>query len=294
MKRSKQVLTVLFAAGISAGFGGCSGNPSASQKVPQQKPNIIIIYTDDVGYGDISCYGAFAVKTPHIDRLAKEGVRFTNAYACASTCTPSRYALLTGEYNWRKPPGWHIGNLKGTSIAPGDAGMLIDPAKPTLPSVLKDEGYSTAVIGKWHLGLGLAGKLNWNTKIKPGPKEIGFDYSFIIPATIDRVPCVYVENGSVVGLDPDDPIHVSFSKPLGADSTIYNPSVTPDKIVSYERPSDEKLIGGNKRKIKMFPSFGHDQTIVNGIPRIGYMTGGYAARWKDETLAEVITQKALA
>ena len=257
------------------------------------KPNIIIIYTDDVGYGDIGCYGAVAVKTPHIDRLAKEGIRFTNAYACASTCTPSRYALLTGEYNWRKPSGWHVGNLKGTSIAPGDAGMLIDTEKPTLPSVLKEAGYSTAVVGKWHLGLGVPGKLDWNTKIKPGPKEIDFDYSFIIPATGDRVPCVYVENGWVVGLNSDDPIHVSFDTPLGADSTIFNPNVTPDQIVSYEKPYEEKLESNNKGKVKMYPSFGHDQTIVNGIPRIGYMTGGYAARSKDETIAEGITGKAL-
>jgi arylsulfatase A-like enzyme len=258
-----------------------------------QQPNIIIIYTDDVGYGDLSCYGATSVKTPNIDRLAQDGLRFTRAYACASTCTPSRYALLTGEYHWRKPPGWRIGNLEGVSIAPGDAGLIIDTAKATLPAVLKNAGYSTAVIGKWHLGLGPVGGPEWNIEIKPGPRDIGFDYSFIIPATGDRVPCVYVENGLVAGIDPNDPIQVSFNAPIGADSTIYNPNVTPGEIVSYDKPPEMMSIENDTSNIKMHPSFGHDQTIVNGIPRIGYMTGGYSARWKDEDIADVITGKAL-
>lgn len=257
----------------------------------EQKPNIIIIYTDDVGYGDIGCYGSDEVSTPNIDRLASEGIRFTNAYSCASTCTPSRYALLTGEYHWRKPPGWSVGKIKGVSIAPGDVGMLIDPAKPTLPSLLKSSGYKTAVVGKWHVGLGQEGGPDWNGIIKPGMPEIGFDYSFLIPVTGDRVPCVFVENSRVAGLDPDDPIQVSYKEPIGPDSLIYNPDITPDVIVSYKKPNDFGRDG--KRGIKMHPSFGHDQSIINGIPRIGYMTGGRSALWKDEEIAGIITAKAL-
>lgn len=267
---------------------------SVSNQSSSSKPNIVIIYTDDLGYGDLSCYGAGEVQTPNIDKLASKGLRFTNSYAASSTSTPSRYSLLTGEYHWRRPPGWNVGELKGTSIAPGDAGMLIPTSISTLPSILNEQGYTTGVVGKWHLGLGPVGGPDWNGIIKPAPEDIGFDYSFLIPATGDRVPCVYVENRKVVGLDPSDPVSVSYKEPLGDDSTIYNPAVTPGTIVSYKLADKDNPDFFNKRPdIIMHPSFGHDQTIVNGIPRIGYMTGGYSARWKDEKIAETLTQKAL-
>ena len=266
-----------------------------NDRTEDKKPNIVIIYTDDVGYGDISSYGATRVETPNIDQLASNGLLFTNAYAPSATCTPSRYGLLTGEYYWRTPPEWRVGEVEGVSIAPGDAGMIIDTEQPTVASVLQSAGYTTAVVGKWHLGLGpLGGGQDWNDVIKPGPEEIGFDYSFLIPSTGDRVPTVYVENQRVVDLDPDDPIQISFHEPIGHDSTIYNPNVTPAEIVSYpEYPNNDIIDPGTRERVKMHPSFGHDQTIVNGIPRIGYMTGGYSARWKDEDMADEITGKAL-
>jgi arylsulfatase A-like enzyme len=250
-----------------------------------ERPNIIVIYTDDVGYGDISCYGSPYVETPEIDRIALNGLRFTNAYATSATCTPSRHGLLTGEYPWRRPD---------TRIARGDAAMIIKPGTITIPSVLKELGYSTAVVGKWHLGLGPDGGPDWNAEIRPGPEDLGFDYAFLIPATGDRVPCVYLENRRVVGLDPNDPIQVSFSKKIGHDSTIYNPEAPPDRIVIYDHPSEAKPgAPGARTDMKMHPSAGHDKTIVNGISRIGYMTGGYAARWRDEDMADVITERAL-
>jgi arylsulfatase A-like enzyme len=226
-----------------------------------QRPNVVLIYADDLGYGDISCYGATKVSTPNIDRIASRGMRFVNAHAPSATCTPSRYAMLTGEYAWRK---------KGTGVLPGDARLIIQPGRTTLPSMFKKAGYATGAVGKWHLGLG-EGNLDWNTEIKPGPLDIGFDYCFLLPATGDRVPCVYVENRRVVGADPNDPIEVSYEKQIG----------------------DEPTGKDHPELLKMHPSHGHNQTIVNGVSRIGYMKGGKAARWVDEEIADVITGKAV-
>jgi arylsulfatase A-like enzyme len=229
---------------------------------PADRPNIVLVYADDLGYGDVGCYGATKIATPNIDRLSREGIRFTNAHSTAATCTPSRYSLLTGEYAWRR---------KGTGILPGDARLIIAPGRITLPSVLKDAGYATGVVGKWHLGLG-GTELDWNGEISPGPLDIGFDSCFLIPATGDRVPCVFVKNRRVAGLDPKDPIRVSYGAPVGSEPT------------GKDHPE----------LLKMRPSHGHDQTIVNGISRIGYMSGGHAARWVDEDIADVLTGKAKA
>ena len=258
------------------------------QKNNQELPNIIVVYVDDLGYGDLSSYGATHINTPNVDRLAKEGLLFTNAYATASICTPSRYSFLTGKYHWRNTTTWSVGNIKDVSIAPGDAGLTIDTSQTTVAKELKQNGYTTGVVGKWHLGLGPTGGPDWNGEIMLGPGDIGFDYTFIMPATADRVPCVFVENRQVVGLDPSDPIHVSYGEPIGDTSTIYNLEAETGTVVSYDSRTRRK-----NDLVDMHPSFGHDQTIVNGIPRIGYMTGGKAALWQDDQIAETLTQKAL-
>ena len=234
---------------------------SASAKTGTRPPNIVVILSDDVGYGDLSCYGATAVHTPRIDSLAREGLRFTNAHSDAATCTPSRYAMLTGSYAWRKD---------GVQILPGDAKLLIDTKQPTIATVLKSAGYTTGLVGKWHIGLG-NGEIDWNGEIRPGPCEVGFDDAFYFPATADRVPTVYVHNHRVVGLDPADPIKVSYSDKIGTEPT---------------GKEDPELL-------KMKLSEGHDGTIIDGISRIGFMTGGKSARWVDEDIAATFTGKAV-
>ena len=232
-------------------------------KVSKTHPNIIYIYAYDLGYGDVSCYGADKINTPNIDALASSGIRFVNAHSASATCTPSRFALMTGQYPWR---------VKGTGILPGDAALIIPQDKITLPRLLKNAGYTTGIVGKWHLGLGEQIDKNWNQQISPGPNEIGFDYSFIFPATADRVPTVFLENQKVLAFDSLDPIEVSYSKPVGKDPT------------GKEHP---ELL-----KMKSSPGQGHDQTIVNGIGRIGYMSGGHKARWVDEEVSLTFLEKA--
>ena len=237
---------------------------SATQMMAQQKPNVIVFYADDLGYGDLQCYGGKNVPTPNIDRLASEGCRFTNAFAVAATSTPSRYSLLTGQYAWRK---------SGTDIARGDAGMIIRPEQYTMADMFKNEGYVTSAFGKWHLGLGdKTGTQDWNAPLAMGLSDIGFDYSYIMAATADRVPCVFIENGRVANWDPTAPIEVSYDHPFpGVPTGKEHPELC------YNQQSD----------------FGHNMAIVNGIGRIGYMKGGGRALWKDEHLADSIIGHAI-
>lgn len=232
----------------------------AQSKPNPAKPNIVLIYADDVGFGDVSCNGSASFQTPHIDRIAREGIRMTDAHSSAATCTPSRFAMLTGQYAFRH---------KGTGVLPGDANLIVKPGTKTLATVLKSAGYTTGVVGKWHLGIG-DDKVDWNKEITPNPNSIGFDYHFVIPATGDRVPCVYVEQGRVVDLDPSDPIEVSYKQRIGT-----------------EKSGAEAI-----DQLTTKWSHGHDQTIVNGVSRIGWMTGGKKARWIDEDMADVLTTKA--
>lgn len=243
---------------VATGIGVLSG-VNASAQSPQQ-PNVVIIVADDLGYGDLSCYGATTIQTPGMDRIAKEGIRFTQGYCTAATSTPSRYSLLTGLYPWTN---------KDAKILPGNAALIIDTQQATLPKVMKQAGYMTGSVGKWHLGLGDGG-VDWNKTVYPGAREVGYDYSFIQAATNDRVPCIFIENGKGIGLEPDDPLYVSYK----------------------ENYPGEPTGKDNPELVRMHPSVGHAGSIVNGVPRIGFQKGGKAAQWKDEEMAELFLEKA--
>ena len=229
-----------------------------------EQRNVIIVYADDLGFGDLGCYGSHQIETPNLDRLCREGLKFTNAYATSAVCTPSRYSILTGRYPFRNSQA---------HILPGDAGCIIDPALDTMPRLFQRAGYHTGIVGKWHLGLS-DGRcpIDWNQEINLTPIDLGFDESFIFPATADRVPCVYVEGRSVVNLDPEDPIEVSYESECPFDD-----------IPTYHK---------NPELLEMESSNGHDMSIVGGIGRIGYMRGGRKAIWRDEDLAETFLGRA--
>lgn len=250
MQYSKQLVS-LFLIILFVSCGSKTKKKTA-EETSNKKPNIVIIYADDLGYGDLSCYGATELTTPNFDRIANQGIKFTNGYATSPTCTPSRFSMLSGIYPFRS---------KKASILPGNAPLLFEIGKQTLPSMLHDAGYFTGVIGKWHLGLG-GENLDWNKEIKPGPREIGFDYSYVMASTNDRVPSVYVKNHHIAGLDTNDPIEVSYIKNFEGE------------------PTGKK----NPELLKVHPSHGHNQSIHNGISRIGYMQGGKSALFIDEDM----------
>ena len=228
------------------------------KSIDKQHPNIVLIVADDLGYGDLSCYGADAIQTLGMDRIANEGIRFTQGFCTAATSTPSRYSVMTGRYPWTD-----------AKILPGNAKLIIDTEAITLPKVMKQAGYITGSVGKWHIGLG-DGNVDWNKRVYPGASEIGYDYSFIQAATNDRLPCVFLENNKVIGLEAEDPLYVDYRKNFPGEPTGKD----------------------NPELLRMHPSVGHAGSIVNGVPRIGFQKGGKAAQWRDEDMAQLFLQKA--
>ena len=177
------------------------------------RPNIILIFVDDLGYGDISCMNpASGIRTEHVDRLAEQGMRLTDCHSTSALCTPSRYGLLTGRYNWRS-------RLK-SSVLPGQSFPLLEAGRETMASLLKKQGYRTACVGKWHLGLGWQTKngydlpatyqdpnvdqdrcfagIDFTAPIADGPNQHGFDYFYGMPASLDQPPFVRIENDRVI------------------------------------------------------------------------------------------------
>ncbi|MBR1871260.1 MAG: sulfatase-like hydrolase/transferase [Kiritimatiellae bacterium] len=247
----------------------CAAIAAAGAAKPQA---VVIFYADDLGYFDTSTYGSQHIPTPNLDALAAEGVKFLDAHSATSVCTPSRYSLLTGNYAFRRKNN-HILDGDAKLILPLEGGGVL-----TLPAMMREAGYRTAAIGKWHLGLGAGSEpTDWNSRVSPGPREVGFESSYIMAATADRVPCVFLRDGNVVGLDPADPIEISYSR---SPDPIWEGEITaktnPELLKWWGRSADKQ----------------HDKTIIDGISRIGHQRGGKAANWKGEDIADVLAEEA--
>lgn len=219
-------LTLLFGL-LSCGFGD-----QKSSSAEGNLPNVILIYADDLGYGDLSCQGATKVQTPHIDQLAAQGRRFTDAHSVSAVCTPSRYALLTGEYPIKINSWGPLSTLEK---------LLIDTSTLTVGKVFQNKGYRTACLGKWHLGFGKE-KNDWQVPLGLGPNEVGFDYYWGIPFVNSGSPFVYVENKTVVGHDPNDPL-VYLGRNYKGD---LQPSPTPTFPKEASRKSPNLFAGALK------------------------------------------------
>ena len=263
-KMNRREFLFSFAAFAAAGL-------TDAIKAGHRPQAVVIFYADDLGWGDTATYGQRLIPTPNLDALAAEGRLFTDAHSPTAVCTPSRYSLLTGDYAFRRP---------GTNILDGDAKLILprsDGAKLTLPAMMKASGYRTAVIGKWHLGLGEGdAPIDWNRRVSPGPNECGFDYSFIMAATADRVPTVFLRNGEVVGLDRNDPIEIAYTRNEREWDGEVTARTNPELLKAWGRPSDHQ----------------HDKTIVDGISRIGHMRGGRAALWHDQDISDTLIAEA--
>lgn len=230
---------------------------AAQDRLNQGRPNVLLIYGDDVGYADVGVNGAIQIPTPNIDSLAAQSLNFSDGHCSASTCTPSRFSLLTGVHAFRQ----------GVHIAAPNAPLLIPETTYTLPKLFKQAGYQTGIVGKWHLGLGTKEQgPDWNGELKPGPLELGFDSAYLMPTTNDRVPCVYVDGHRVVNLDSNDPIYVGTKLA----------EVNIKGSTQYPLAKDQRFY----------------RSRVSGIGRIGYMSGGKSALWNDKTMTDVFVGKA--
>lgn len=247
--------------------GGCLPLAAAGQgaaEKPASRPNVLLIYADDVGFGDLSCNGYGSVPTPHVERLAREGIRFTNAHCAASTSTPARYSMLTGEFAWRRP---------GTGVARGDAAAIIPASCYTMADLFRDCGYRTAVVGKWHLGLGSqTGAQNWNEEVRPNPADLGFGYSYIMAATADRTPCIFMENGRGVNLDPADPVEVNYERNFPGEPT------GRDNLHAVAQREDHRAV------VLHFDLGDHRSALALGLHRIARRVGYPLAEERPVTL----------
>ncbi len=210
-------------------------------------PNILIILADDLGYGDLGCYGAKKIPTPNIDQIASQGIKFTDVHAASAVCTPSRYSIITGRYCWRS-------KLK-KGVLGGFDFPIIEKDRFTIARMLKARGYHTAAIGKWHLGfewpvensdpslfepsfrIAEPPDIDYSKPLKGGPNDLGFDYFFGISGSLDMPPYCFIENDHVLGI-PNIPKYPLYQQQI--------------KGSMVEGWKDEEVDINFTRKAKMF------------------------------------------
>jgi arylsulfatase A-like enzyme len=271
----------------------CSQEESPATE-PASLPNIVLVLADDMGLGDVGAYNAESrIPTPGIDSLANTGMRFTDAHSPSAVCTPTRYALLTGRYSWRS--SMKKGVLKGYSP------LLIDPARSTIASMLREKGYVTAAIGKWHLGLGTAEETDYSKPLSPGPNDVGFDYFFGIPASLDMPPYTFIENNRVYTSFDGDEVGDSDRRrdggggfwragPIARDFTFEGvlPEIT-DHSVAYIR---ERAKSGDGKPFFLYVPLAAPHTPHMPLPEfIGTSGAGYYGDFTaqvDDTVSQIM------
>lgn len=227
---------------------------SASAAEPSTKPNILLILSDDYGWGSVGCYGATRVKTPNLDRLAQEGRRFTQAYAPGSVCSPSRYGLMTGRYFWRTP-------VKDGMVLPVNSPLHIETNRLTLASLCKSQGYRTAVFGKWHLGMTVGRVTDWSKPLKPGPLQVGFEHYFGMAANIGNSPHSFIDDEEVTGHIPGEAIVVT-----GGETSGIRAPWKPDHIVETLTTNVAAWIEANREQpffVYYAPNAVHEPIVPN-------------------------------
>lgn len=234
--------------------------PTYSRGATAASPNIVVILADDYGWGSVGCYGAAAgVKTPNLDRLAREGRRFTQAYAPGSVCSPSRYGLMTGRYYWRT-------SVKDGKVLPFNAPLHIEPSRTTLASLCKSRHYATAAFGKWHLGWTNERVTDWSKPLEPGPQQVGFDYYFGMAANIGSGPHSFIENSAVTGHLPGQPIVINGGSREGETTTGIAKSWKPDHVMESLTDHVTQWIEANHAKpffVYFAPNAVHEPIVPN-------------------------------
>lgn len=243
--------------------------PAIAADAPPDKPNILLILADDLGYGSLGCYGASLVKTPALDRLAREGRRFTQAYAPGSVCSPSRYGLLTGRYLWRTPVD------HGFGLGDRDP-LILELDRFNLASMAKRAGYATAAIGKWHAGLGREQMTNWDQPLNPGPLSIGFDHFFGLAANVANHPHAYIQGDLLLDRVPNQPVAIEGAGPARKTLGI-EPLRQPEQVLSRLTQEAIRWLDGNRKQpffLYFAPNAIHDP-ITPSQPFTGSPLGRY-------------------
>ncbi len=253
MRRGSIVFTwLLLVVSVVVGSPARAANP--------KRPNIIVILSDDYGWGSVGCFGApSSLKTPGLDRLAREGRRFTNAYAPGSVCSPTRYGMMTGRYYWRT-------SIKDGEVLAGNAPLHIETDRLTLGSLCKAAGYQTAAFGKWHLGLQTGvDRTDWSNPLKPGPQAVGFDYFYGLAANPWNGPHTFIEDDQLVGRIPGEPVVVNGNKADATTTGIVKPWKE-DHIMATLTERVTSWIEANKSKPFMIyyaPNAIHEPVVAN-------------------------------